>query len=61
MADGRSQIRGCTPVGLHHSHSNAGSFNPLSKSRNRTCVLMDTSQVLNPQSHNGNSIEYIIK
>ena len=26
-------------------HSNAGSFNPLSKARDGTCVLMDTSWV----------------
>ena len=25
--------------------SSAGSFNPLSKARDRTCVLMDTSQI----------------
>ena len=30
-------------------------LNPLSKDRDRTRVLMDTSQVLNPLSHNGNS------
>ena len=40
---------------LHHSHRNAGSFKPLSEVRDQTCTLMDTSQVLNPLSHNGNS------
>ena len=53
---------------LHHSHSNgwfvvhrdlhcnSGQhqiFNPLSKARDRTHSLMDTSQVLNPLSHRG--------
>ena len=38
------------------AHSNAGSFNPLSKARDRTCILMDTRKVLiNPLSYNGNS------
>ena len=36
------------------AHGNVGSFNPLSKTRDHTCFLMDTSQVLNPMSHNGN-------
>ena len=27
------------------AHSNAGSFNPLSKARDHTCVLMDASQI----------------
>ena len=29
-------------------------LNPLSEARDRTCILMDTSQILNPLSHNGN-------
>ena len=55
----RGQI-GATAVSLHHSHSNVGSkpcltlchsswqcwiLNPLSKPRDQTQVLMDTSQV----------------
>ena len=43
MAYGDSQARGrirATAAGLHHSHSK-----PVSKSRNRTQVLMDTSRV----------------
>ena len=56
----RSQI-GAVATGLHHSHSNAGSelclcdlhyssqqhwiLNPLSEARDRTHILMDTSQV----------------
>ena len=58
---------------LHHSHSNVGQshifhlhhsswqcqiLNPLSGARDRTCILMDTSQVLNPLCHNGNSPQY---
>ena len=34
---------------------NTRSFNPLSKARDWTPILMDTSLVLNPLSHNGNS------
>ena len=30
-------------------------LNPLSRARDRTCILFDTSWVLNPLSHNGNS------
>ena len=48
------------PASLHHTHSSVGSklpvtfttssqqcqiLNPLSRARDRTCVLMDTSQV----------------
>ena len=33
---------------------------PLSKARDETCILMDTSQVLNPLSHNGNSKEQFL-
>ena len=55
-------------TGLHHSHSNVGSkpplrptpqlmamLNPQSEVKEQTCILMDTSWVLNLQSHNGNS------
>ena len=28
------------------AHSNAGSLNPLSETRDQTCILMDSSQVL---------------
>ena len=55
----RSQI-GAVAANLWHSHSNAGSepclpptpqlmanqiLNPLSKAKDRTCVLMDASQI----------------
>ena len=40
---------------LHHSSWQHQILNPLSEARNRTHVLMDTSQVYNPLSHNGNS------
>jgi len=39
-------------------HNNARSFNPLSKARDQTCILMDISQVLKPLSHDGNSQEH---
>ena len=35
---------------------NAGSFNPLKEARDPTRVLRDTSQALNPLSHNRNSL-----
>ena len=34
-----------TAAGLHHSSQQCQILNPLSKARDRTCVLMDTSQV----------------
>ena len=65
-AHGSSQARGQidAAASLHHSHSktgliltsvtqgNSGSFNPLSKARDQT---LDTSWLLNPLRHNGNS------
>ena len=57
-AYGGSQARdriGAVAAGLHHSHSNTGSFNALTKARDWTHILMHTSQILNPPSHNGNS------
>ena len=43
---------------LHHSSWNTGSFNPLRKARDQTHILLDTSQILNLMSHNGNSQLY---
>ena len=40
---------------LHHSLQQHQILNLLSKARGRTCILMDTSQVLNPLIHKGNS------
>ena len=40
---------------LHHSSQQHWIPNPLSKARDRTCVLVDTSQVLKQLSHNRNS------
>ena len=40
---------------LHHSSWQRQILNPLSEARDETCFLMDTSQVLNSLSHNGNS------
>ena len=37
------------------ARSGAGSSNPLSEARDRTHFLKDTSWILNPLSHNGNS------
>ena len=38
------------------AHGNTGSFNPQSRARDQTRILMDTGWVLNPLSHNGNSL-----
>ena len=40
---------------LHHRSQQCQILNPLSKVRDRTHILMDTSQVHNPLSHTGNS------
>ena len=40
---------------LHHSSWRCQILNPLSEARDQTCILMDTSWILNPLSHNGNS------
>ena len=40
---------------LHHSSRQRRILNPLNKARDQTSILMDTSQVLNPLSHNRNS------
>ena len=40
---------------FHHSSQKCQILNPLSEARDRTCILMDTSWVLNLLSHNGNS------
>ena len=39
------------------AHSKARSFNPPSESRNQTLLLTDISRVLNPLSHNRNSVQ----
>ena len=36
---------GATAAGLHHSHSNARALTHWVEARDRTCVLMDTSQI----------------
>ena len=41
---------------LHHSSQQCQIFNLLSKVRDQTRILMDTSWVLNPLSHNENFI-----
>ena len=40
---------------LHHSSWQHQILNPLSEARDGNHILMDTSWVLNPLSHNGNS------
>ena len=48
VALGRSQARGlmrATAAGLHHSSWQRRILNPLSEPRDRTHILMDTSQL----------------
>ena len=48
MAYGESQARGpirAAAVGLHHSSQQCWLLHPLGKARDRTCVLMDASQI----------------
>lgn len=40
---------------LRHSSRQPGTLNPLHEARDQTPILMDTSWVLNPVSHSGNS------
>ena len=40
---------------LHHGLQQCQILNPLREDRDRTCILMDTSRILNPLSHNRNS------
>ena len=59
VAYGDSQTRGrigAIAAGLHHSSWQCRIFNPLSETRDRTRILMDTSHVLNLLSHNRNSL-----
>ena len=44
---------------LHHSSVQCRILNPLSKARDQTRILMDTSQALNSLSHNRNSQKII--
>ena len=46
---------------LHHSSQQCWILNPLSEARDRTRALMDASQVLQPLSHDGNSMSLILK
>ena len=40
---------------LWHSSQQCWILNPLKKTRDQICIIIDTSQVLNLLSHNGNS------
>ena len=44
------------------AHGNTRSFNPLNKARDQSRIFMDTSEILNPLSHNRNSeMVYLIR
>jgi len=45
---------------LHHSLWQYWIFNLLREARDRTCIIIVTSQVLNPLSRNGNSRMWVI-
>ena len=62
-------------AGLHHSHSKARpeprlqpmlelvatpDLNTLSEASDRTRILMDTSQMLNPLSHKGQELQLLL-
>ena len=51
-----SNVGSETCLFLHHSSWPCQILSLLSKARDRTCVLMDTSQVCSPLSHDGNSL-----
>ena len=42
---------------LHHSWWQCWTLNPLSETRDQTCILRDASWVHNPLSHNGNLLK----
>ena len=58
-AYGSSQARGqnrTSAAGLYHSSQQRRILNPLSKAKDRTCILMDPSCVRELLSHEGNSL-----
>ena len=51
---------GAVAASLCHKPWQGWMLNPWSEARDQTCILMDTSQALNPLSHKGNSIHNLI-
>ena len=45
---------------LYHSSGQRQILNPLSEARDPTCILVDTRQVCNLLSHNGNSLAVVL-
>jgi len=63
MAYGSSQARGgirMTTASLCHSHSNEGSFDPLSEARDPTCLLTDAHQLCCRRATGGTPIPIFI-
>ena len=44
---------------LHHSSKQCWNLNALSKARDQTLILVDTSKVLTSLSHNGNNKNFL--
>ena len=63
VVESELQLLACTTATLdpshvcdpHHSSWQHQILNPLSEASDQTPILMDTSQVPNPLSHNGNT------
>ena len=56
----RGQIR-AVPTGLHHRSPQHQILSSLSEAKDRTCVLMDASQIRFCLCHNGNSGTWLLK
>ena len=56
----RSNSRSSITCNLDHSSRQHHILNPLSEARDHTRILMDTSQISFPLSHNGNSSNFFL-
>ena len=46
---------------LHHNSQQCQILNPLSKARDQTCILKDTSWILDLLGHNGDSVIFLLE